>query len=64
MAYAFYKIRVKDDGRAAVELNEFLASHRILSVRTDDCAHDDPCREISVNYREGTSTSRPRRPGS
>jgi hypothetical protein len=40
------------------------ASKRILSVRTDDSADDDPCREISVNYREGTSTSRPRRPGS
>ena len=41
MPYAFYKIRVNDDGRAAAELNEFLASHRILSVRTERAASGD-----------------------
>jgi superfamily II DNA helicase RecQ len=54
MAFIFYKIRVNDDGGAAAELNEFLASHRILSVRTEWlAAGDESYWAFCIDYADG-----------
>ena len=57
MAFAFYKIRVNDDGRAAAELNEFLASHRILSVRREWAASGDEAYwSFCIDYSDGRTS--------
>ena len=53
MSYAFFKIRMDDDGSEAERLNQFLGTHRIVGVREEWLSADDNSAWVfSVQYRE------------
>lgn len=62
MGYAFFSIPVRDDGRSAALLNEFLKSHRVLHVDRQWIANgENSCWNFCVDYwdpQDASSASR------